>query len=381
MSYLRPKTVYFFYYAALACLYPFMTLYYQERGMTATQIGILSGVVPLVTWLSAPLWGGLADARNRHRAVLLLAVGGLWIAAAAMSFATTFIALLATVIAYAVFNGPIVPMVDNAVMALLGDRKADYSRVRVWGGYSWGLAALALAPMLERAGLQWAFYGFLFFMAINFVASARLPMNVVEGARHAYTAGLGILLRNGRFLLLLLVALVFGISMGGQFSYMFLYVDELGGSRALMALSVTASTVGEIPFWYLGGWLLRRVGTKWMIVLALSVTAVRNFWLGVMGAPWLVLPITALEGLSFAVLFSAGVSDVDAAAPSGLGATAQGLFSGMMLGLGSALGGFIGGPIGAAAGYAQFFTLLGWLSLATLIVFVAARSLSQTRRT
>lgn len=381
MSYLRPKTVYFFYYAALACLYPFMTLYYQERGMTATQIGILSGVVPLVTWLSAPLWGGLADARNRHRAVLLLAVGGLWIAAAAMSFATTFIALLATVIAYAVFNGPIVPMVDNAVMALLGDRKADYSRVRVWGGYSWGLAALALAPMLERAGLQWAFYGFLFFMAINFVASARLPMNVVEGARHAYTAGLGILLRNGRFLLLLLVALVFGISMGGQFSYMFLYVDELGGSRALMALSVTASTVGEIPFWYLGGWLLRRVGTKWMIVLALAVTAVRNFWLGVMGAPWLVLPITALEGLSFAVLFSAGVSDVDAAAPSGLGATAQGLFSGMMLGLGSALGGFIGGPIGAAAGYAQFFTLLGWLSLATLIVFVAARSLSQTRRT
>lgn len=381
MSYLRPKTVYFFYYAALACLYPFMTLYYQERGMTATQIGILSGVVPLVTWLSAPLWGGLADARNRHRAVLLLAVGGLWIAAAAMSFATTFIALLATVIAYAVFNGPIVPMVDNAVMALLGDRKADYSRVRVWGGYSWGLAALALAPMLERAGLQWAFYGFLFFMAINFVASARLPMNVVEGARHAYTAGLSILLRNGRFLLLLLVALVFGISMGGQFSYMFLYVDELGGSRALMALSVTASTVGEIPFWYLGGWLLRRVGTKWMIVLALSVTAVRNFWLGVMGAPWLVLPITALEGLSFAVLFSAGVSDVDAAAPSGLGATAQGLFSGMMLGLGSALGGFIGGPIGAAAGYAQFFTLLGWLALTTLIVFVAARSLSQTRRT
>jgi len=110
-----------------------------------------------------------------------------------------------------------------------------------------------------------------------------------------------------------------------------------------------------------------------MIVLALSVTAVRNFWLGVMGAPWLVLPITALEGLSFAVLFSAGVSDVDAAAPSGLGATAQGLFSGMMLGLGSALGGFIGGPIGAAAGYAQFFTLLGWLSLATLIVFVMAR--------
>ncbi|MCZ2113349.1 MAG: MFS transporter, partial [Anaerolineae bacterium] len=378
---IRPKAVYFFYHAALACLYPFMTLYYQERGMSGAQIGLLAGVVPLVTWLSAPLWCGMADARGRHRAALLLAVAGVWLATALLGFAASFPALLLAVIAFAFFDGPILPLVDNTVMALLGDRKTDYSRVRVWGAIAWGLAALALAPLLERAGLRWAFYGFLFFMAINFVAATRLPMDVVESARHAYTAGLGVLLRKGRFLLLLMVTLIYGITMGAQFSYLFLYLDELGASRSLMAVSLTVSTIIEVPFWYISARMLRRFGTGWMIVLALTLAVARHFWLGIMVNPWLVLPISLLEGMGFAVFYTAGVAGADAAAPSGLGATSQGLFSGMLFGLGSALGGFMGGPLHGVIGFAGFFTALGWLSLATLIVFVAARSLSQTRRT
>ena len=41
MSNIRPKSVYFFYYAALACLAPFMVLYYAELGMSGAQIGVL----------------------------------------------------------------------------------------------------------------------------------------------------------------------------------------------------------------------------------------------------------------------------------------------------------------------------------------------------
>lgn len=379
MSTIRPKAVYFFYYAGLACLAPFMSLYYLERGMSGAQIGVLSGMIPLVTWLSAPFWGGIADARSRHRAVLLLAIAGLWAAVVALFFADTFPLLLSMVIGYAFFIGPIVPLVDNAVMAILGKDKSDYGRVRLWGSVGWGVAATALGPVLERAGLAWAFYGFLFFMAINFVVSAGLPMKIVAGTRQAYTSGLGILAHNGRFLLLLLVSLVFGITLGVQLSYQFLFLEELGASRTLMALSLTVTTVSEIPFWFVSSRLLRRFGTNRMIALALAATVVRNLALGAMTVPWLVLPISLLHGPSFAVLWAAGVADADAAAPPGLGATAQGLFSGMMFGLGSALGGFLGGPAYEAIGFARLFTILGWLALAMLVVFVAARMWPRSR--
>ena len=373
MPIFRSKIIYFLFNAGLACLVPFMSLYYRERGMTGIQIGMLSGIIPLTTWLSAPLWGGLADARARHRAILLLTNIGLWLAVAALAFATTFPALLIAVVVYAIFIGPIMPMFDNVVIALLGEEKANYGNVRVWGAIGWGTAALLIGPALERAGLHWAFYGFLFFMTLNFIVLVKLPMKTVVRASHTYLAGLSILLRNGRFLLLLLVALVYGLTHGILYSYQFLYLEEMGASRTLMALSLTVATVSEAPFWFISAWMLRRFGTNWMIVLALLTTILRNLGLSAIGVPWLVLPLSLLHGPSFAVLSAAGVADADAAAPPGLGATAQGLFSGTTFGLGSALGGFVGGPAYVAFGFARLFSALGWLTFATLLVFIALR--------
>ena len=373
MSTARPKAVYYFYYAALACLVPFMSLYYQEQGMSPAQIGLLAGIIPLVSWGSAPLWGGIADARQRHRAVLLLGIAGIWLAVVGLFFADTFPEMLLSVVAYAFFIGPIVPLVDNAVLSLLGDNRAGYGRVRLWGSLGWASAATLIGLVLERAGLDWAFYGFLALMAINFVISARLPLGAVVGARQAYRSGLGVLARNGRFVLLLLTSVVFGITMGILLSYQVLYLEELGASRTLMALASTVGTVSEIPFWFISANLLRRFGSARMIAAALLVATGRNLAMAAMQNPMWVLPISLLHGPSFAVLWSAGVADADAAAPPGLGATAQGLFAGMMFGLGSALGGFMGGPVAAAIGYERLFTLLGLLTAGMLLLFVAVR--------
>ena len=373
MSTFRPKSVYFFYYAALACLAPFMTLYYQERGMSGAQIGVLAGLVPLVSWFSAPFWGGIADALQRHRAVLVLNLAGFTGSAVILLLADTFPELLFAVITYAFFVGPIVPLIDNAVMAILGDRKSNYGRVRLWGSVGWGASSLFIGSLIDQSGLRLGFYAFMAIMLVNIIVSSKLPMEMAGGTRPSYFTGLGVLVRNGRFLLLLLTALVFGVTFGVLLSYLFLFMAELGASRTLMALSLAIGTVSEIPFWFISARLLRRYGSARMIAVALLATALRNLATGLTRDPLWILPISLLHGPSFAVLWAAGVADADAAAPPGLGATAQGLFSGMMFGLGSALGGFIGGPAAAAIGYAGLFRLLGWLTAGMFVVFVAVR--------
>lgn len=379
MSTRIPKGVYFLYYAAVACLVPFMTLYYQQKGLNGAQIGVLAGIIPLITLASSPFWSGIADATHRHRAVLLLVIAGLWLSVVALFFAEGFGGLLASVVLYAIFIGPIVPLVDNAVLNLVRDGNSDYGRVRVWGAYGWGIAALLLAPFVQRAGLSWSFYGFLLFLAICFVVATRMPMAVTT-VRQAYSKGLSILLRRARFLLLLFVALLYGVGMGVLLSYQFIYLEQLGASRALMSFSLAFSTVSELPFWFISGTLLRRYGANKMIAFALGATAVRLFGLAFMGAPWLVLPISLLHGPSFAVMWSAGVADADAMAPAGLGATAQGLFSAALLGLGAALGGFLGGPLYELIGFRSLFAGLGWLTLFALTVFLVARLASRARQ-
>jgi PPP family 3-phenylpropionic acid transporter len=197
--------------------------------------------------------------------------------------------------------------------------------------------------------------------------------------RAAYRAGLGRLLDRGRFLLLLFVALIYGVGLGVLLSYQFLYLEELGASRTLMSLTLAASTLSEVPFWFLSGPLMARFGVNRLIAFGLATGVVRLFALALMGAPWLALPISLLHGPSFAVLWAAGVADADTAAPAGLGATAQGLFSAAVNGLGSALGGFIGGPAAEIIGFARLFELLGWLTTGALVVYVAARLIRRAR--
>jgi len=376
----RPKIFYFLYFAAAASLMPFLSLYYQSLGMTGRQIGALTGVVPLVMMFSAPLWGGLADVTQRHRLSLLLAIAGTWAAVLALSQPVTFSGLLLLVMVYAFFIAPIIPLMDNSVLALLGTRKAEYGRLRVWGGLGWAVAATLLGPVLQRAGLSWAFYSFLLFMFATFIVAWQLP--VLPGAAgQAYRAGLRILLTSPRFLLLLAVALVYGVSLSIFLNYLFLYLEALNASRTLMALSLTTATISELPLWYVTHRLMQRWGINRMLAIALLAMCIRAFAYAVITIPWLVLPINLLHGVSFALLWAAGVASADAIAPPGLGATAQGLFAGMVMGLGASLGAFAGGAMYDTIGPVALFQATGVMLLAALLLFAMVRLAPRRRMT
>jgi PPP family 3-phenylpropionic acid transporter len=62
-------------------------------------------------------------------------------------------------------------------------------------------------------------------------------------------------------------------------------------------------------------------------------------------------------------MWVAGVSYADKIAPNGLEATAQGLFSGVMLGIGSAAGAFLGGLLYDHVGPVSMFRLAALSSL------------------
>ena len=59
----------------------------SHLGLTATQIGIIRGLEPILALLFTHLWGSIADSFNQHRAVLLTAIGG----ATVFLFSTFFV--------------------------------------------------------------------------------------------------------------------------------------------------------------------------------------------------------------------------------------------------------------------------------------------------
>lgn len=68
------KIFYFTFIGGLGSILPFLSIYFKQMGLSPEQIGIISGLRPLVGFLSGPLWGALADRYKIRRIMLLLSI-------------------------------------------------------------------------------------------------------------------------------------------------------------------------------------------------------------------------------------------------------------------------------------------------------------------
>lgn len=364
------KAFYFTFYGAIALLVPFLTLYYQDQGLSGRQIGILTGLIPLVTLLSSGMWSALADATQKHKVVLFAAIGAAWVAVYCVTHAQTFYLLILSVIFYALCIAPIIPIVDNSVLARLGAEKHRYGRVRVWGSFGFGIFATIAGFIFEQAGLAWIFTSSLIVFAAVIIIVWRMRIQPAP-LGGSYRMGLWQLMKNRAWILFLFVALAGGMSMSLFINFLFLYLETMGASGNILGFSLTLATISEIPVFLTADRFLKRWNAQLLVAIALLVFVIRAFAYVGMNAPWQVLPISLLHGLSFAVMWLAGVQYADDIAPAGLGATAQGIFGSVMMGLGPTLGAVIGGIVYDINPVAVF-AWAGMLSLGALLLFVWA---------
>ena len=349
-----PKAFYAFYYGAAACLFPFLSLYYDQVGLNGDQIGLLAGIPSVLVLVGGALWGSIADATGRHRAALVLAIAGSIICTQVLSGVERFLWLVPVVLVLGFFMSPIVPLVDHAVMELLGERRERYGKVRRWGVVGWGLVGPLIGWIVERFGLVWSFRGYAVLMFLCLVLVRRLP---VQAAALAGPFGGGIkrLLADRRWHLFLFLAFLAGMSSGFAFHYLFLFMDSLGATRSTMGWTLSVATISElVAFSFADRWL-RRWGARPLLVVGLLASVFRLFAYSLATEPWQALAVQLLHGPSFALMWMAGVSWANKIAPIGMGATAQGLFGGVNFGLGGMAAALVGGAllerVGASAMY------------------------------
>jgi PPP family 3-phenylpropionic acid transporter len=365
---------YFMYYAAAAALIPFLIVYYQDLGLTGTQIGFLASIPPLVSLFSAPFWGALADMTQRHKLSLLIAMSGAILLALALSAFTAFAWLIPVVIMFAFFSSPIMPLVDNTTMDLLEGEKKHYGRIRLWGAVGWGIAAPVVGWLIEAGSIAWAFRSYAVIMALGLLNTLRIPVS--GRIRSTFREGAQTLLTNPRWLVFLVVAFSGGMALSMISNFLFIFLRNLKADEFLLGLTLTAATLSELPVLYFSERLLRRWNVRQLMKVAMLFFAIRALAYSLIKTPWLALPIQLLHGPTFSLMWFSGVSFADEIAPAGLGATAQGLFSGVMLGIGSAAGAFLGGLLYDHIGLVNMFrvTAMGSLFALGLILLMEKKN-------
>jgi PPP family 3-phenylpropionic acid transporter len=376
---LKAKAIYFLYYAAWAALAPFLPLFYRSLGFPVGQIGILTSISPLMAMIGAPFWGAVADASRQHRRVLIGAMIGAMGAVVCLSQMSVFWLLGLTVAAYAFFNSPVIPLIDNSVLALLGDRRGEYGKQRMWGAVGWGLSAPLAGWLAGRFGQSWPFLVYLVLMVGVILAAARLSISREPRGSGSFWSGVRRLLSDRRWFLFLAVVFVSGAGGAVVSNFLFLYMSDLGASKTMMGLALSVATLSEMPVLFFSSWMLKRWGARGLLVIGMAAYVIRAVGYSFATVPWHALALQLFHGLTFSAVWVAGVSFAGEMAPKGLGATAQGLMSSIVMGLGGIAGALIGGLMFERIGAAAMFRVSALAVFSGLVLFLLAGRLLSAR--
>lgn len=374
-----PFTFYFLFYAAASFTLPFIVLYFQELGFNGTQIGLLAGMAPLVTMIGATLWTGLADARGQHKRIMSLAILGAIVFASLFPLTKALLPIFLLVFLFSLFSAPITSFADSATMAMLAEEKSMYGRVRLGGTFGWGIVAPIAGIIIQSFGLRWVFWGYAAIMFLAFIVSQKFTFGV-KLQYLTFKWDVRQLLANRRWAYFLCLAFIGGVGFASINNYLGPYMESLGASRSTIGVALTISTIGELPILFFANRLIKRFGAYGLLRLGMVVTGIRLLLLAWLNFPVSILVFQLINGMTFPLVWVAGVSYADENSPEGMKATAQGLFGAMVFGFGAAVGGFTGGIMLGSIGERWMYLIFGCVVLASMALIYLLERTERSRQ-
>lgn len=331
----------------IAAFFPFLSLFLDDKGLTAGQIGVVIAAMALARVMVNPVWGHLADTTLGRRTTLLIGtVGG---AAAAMGlFAVEGYAVVVAVgFVFAAFSTTTGPNIDAIALMYLGDeRMTDYGRIRGWESLSYAISCFVIGAALERAGVKWTMpiYAVGSLLAVAWIVLTIERDRPGRRQEHGRLGAVGAVFREApRFWGFLVGVLLVWTGFNAAWNFLGLKIDEGGGGPLLLGVGTMLGGLTEVPFMRASSRWGRRYGLRPVYVAGCVVYAFGFLLWGLISSATIVSLLTVFEGMAFGLLFTTGVVVVGQMLPSNLYSTGQSLSATVGFGLGPILGAGIGG--------------------------------------
>lgn len=117
-------------------------------------------------------------------------------------------------------------------------------------------------------------------------------------------------------------------------NFLFWFLEDLGGSKSLMGLTITVGGVLGIPLLVLSGPIVKKLGHAHVIFIGFVFYAIRLIGYSVINHPWLCLIFEAMESITFGLSFTAAVTYAAKLSTVTTDTSIQGMLGGLYYGVG-----------------------------------------------
>jgi PPP family 3-phenylpropionic acid transporter len=363
------KLFYFFYFAAIGSLVPFLNVYFARLGLSGAQIGWLSSIAPLIALTANPFWGAVADRWQVHRWVLALCAFAAGLVSLFYLMVDSFWPLMVVVVVVSFFRTPIGSLVDSAVIDMVRRVGSSYGHQRMWGSVGFVLVTVVLGRVVAADDLQIAFWlhGLLLVVVCTWLG-LHLPVTGRDG-RVSLPAGLKRLVGQRSYMAFLGAMALLGMGTSSFVNFLGLQILELGGNEWMIGLAWAMNGAAEFPMMLFGSRWFGRVPHGRLIQVGFVGYALVWTLMALATAPLALVLASALNGFCYGTVWVAAVNYASEAAPPGLSATAQALVGAVQSGIGWSLGSVIAGYLWDLQGGPTVFLTATLAALAGVLVF------------
>ena len=358
---------FFAYYGYVGVFSPYASLYFADRGLSATQIGILMSLMQVMRIFGPNVWGWVADQSRRRVLVLRLTS-----VAAALTFCGMFVgqsfmfffALMVTVNLFTSAQGPI----SEALMlsSMRGDL-THYGRVRLWGSVGFIVLVTLSGYALDWQGIE--LMPWIALLMLVMVTSVTFSLHEEPATQHAQPSNSVRELLSRKSVLSFFASTFLMIAAHSSlYVYYSLYLSDMGYSKSVIGLMWSLGVIAEILFFFYQAPLFRRFGVRKLMLFSLGIAVIRFLMIG-WGAQSLAVLLVAqvLHAATFGVHHSASVATLQRWFAGPLQARGQALYISISYGLGGTVGGLLLSACWDTFGARWVYVLAAIMSLLGLI--------------
>lgn len=338
---------------------PFLPIWLRYKGLDTVHIGLIQTVGVCGQFLS-PFFGVILDYVNQRAlltTLLCLFSSGLgasiWLKPdyfvksdeSSISVAMYLFAFLA----YGILQ--VVTGIFDTMNLDWGTRR-HFGTYKMFCGIGWGISCAAVGYFGEGSKIDIIFPAMVFCsLAMSFIAlvltfvKCRNPPVIARETGEPIMSQLKLFFTglDKQSWFVISNFLMAGASFAGIQLYLFLWIQDLGGSNFLMGLTMVITIVGEVPCFYVYVRVLQKLGPKRILGIGSAAYIIRMVWYTLLGlswlkSPWWVFVVEMLHGLTFAWIFGSCSVYAYLISPPEIRNTAVQFLNTMYMGAGGVLG-------------------------------------------
>lgn len=379
VPYWRLSAFYFFYFAVLGGFMPYWTLYLQRQlHFTPQLIGELMAIVTATRIVAPNFWGYVADRTGKRLPLVRMGALMLMLFWCGIFFVNGFWPVALVLLGYSFFQNAILAQFEAVTIAHLGVHRERYGKVRLWGSLGFIATVAGLGVVFDLISLRWLPLILAVCALASWIASLSVP-DIPTVRRADAKSSLWSILRQPTVFGFLGASFLLEISHAPYYTFYSIFLEGHGYTRTtigwLWALGVAAEVVAFTQMHR----ILPRLGERRLMLLSLTLAAIRWVSIGQMAAhPWVLAFLQLFHAATFATFHASVISLIYRHFGDGHQGQGQALYS-MLWGLGVALGSWAAGAVwtsvgpGWIYGVASVSCLLAWL-----LVYSCVRSESSS---